>query len=117
MTRAIVVIALAAAVVPRAALAQPPVAPPPISDEAAIKKALEADAARNAPAPPPPPPAAAPGSETPATLSAQAGARPAGTGLLNPNISVIVDGSFGYYGVHSADFPGIGIPASGDDPG
>ena len=118
MTRASVVIALAAALVSRAALAQPPVAPPPISDEAAIKKALEADAARSAPPPPPPPaPAAAPGSETPATLSAQAGARPAGTGLLNPNISVIVDGSFGYYGVHSADFPGIGIPASGDDPG
>jgi hypothetical protein len=111
MTRAIVAVVLAA-IVPVGALAQVD-PPPPVTDEAAIKKALEADAAQ---APPPAAPAAAPGSEAPAGLSAQASARPAGTGLLNPNISVIVDGTFGYYGVHSADFQGIGIPESGDDP-
>jgi hypothetical protein len=117
MTRAIAAVVLAAAIAPGAAWAQPQVAPPPVTDEAAIKKALEADAARTPPPPPPAPAAsAAPGGEGAASVSAQSEARPAGTGLLNPNISVIVDGTFGYYGVHSADFQGIGIPASGDDP-
>jgi len=117
MTRAIVAVALAAAVAPSRAWAQTEVSPPPpppVTDEAAIRKALEADKpAEPAPAPAP---AAAPGGEAAASLSAQAGARPAGTGLLNPNISVIVDGSFGYYGVHHADFDAVGVPESGDDP-
>ena len=116
MTRAIVVVALVA-VAPRV-LAQTEVAPPPpppVTDEAAIRKALQADAAAGTPAPAPAP-ATAPGGEAAASLSAQAAARPAGTGLLNPNISAIVDGSFGYYGVHHADFDGIAVPESGDDP-
>src|SRR5687768_13000151 len=113
MSRAIVVVALIAAVAESPALAQPEVAPPPTTDEAAIRKALEADAART---PPPPPPPAAVGSEVPAAISAQAGARPPGTGLLNPNISVIVDATYGYYGVHHADFHDVAIPESGDDP-
>jgi hypothetical protein len=37
-------------------------------------------------------------------------------GVLNPDMSVIVDGAFGYYGRRQTDFSGIGIPPSGDDP-
>jgi hypothetical protein len=110
MMRAIVV--PLAVVIAGPALAQTEVAPP-AADQAAIEKALQADTQ-------PPPaiaaPPAAPGAEGPSSLSAQASARPAGTGLLNPNISAIVDGSFGYYGVERADFEAIGIPPSGDDP-
>jgi hypothetical protein len=49
-------------------------------------------------------------------VAAQAAVRPTGTGVLNPNTSVIVDGSFGYYGRHQADFDGVAIRESGDDP-
>ncbi|MEA2699389.1 MAG: manganese/iron transport system permease protein [Myxococcales bacterium] len=48
--------------------------------------------------------------------TAQAAVRPPGAGVLNPDTSVIVDGSFGYYGRHDAEFRRIGIPLSGDDP-
>src|SRR4051812_921688 len=117
MTR-VIVVALAV-VASSAALAQPEVAPPPVTDDAAIRKALQADAAAQ-PAPSAPPAAApapaAPGGEVSGSLSAQASARPTGTGLLNPNLSVIVDGSFGYYGVHAGDFAALGVPVSGDDP-
>jgi hypothetical protein len=47
---------------------------------------------------------------------AQAAVRPPTAGVLNPDTSVILDGSFGYYGRRAGDFPGIGIPPSGDDP-
>jgi hypothetical protein len=108
-----------------AALAQqpapvaPPAPPPPISDEAAIRKALQADqAAQPTPAPAPAPAATSgAGVDSTGSTAAQASVRPAGTGLLNPNMSAIVDGSFGYYGVHGGDFAAIGIPPSGDDPG
>jgi hypothetical protein len=113
MTRALVA-ALSLAVAPAVALAQAEVAPPPAVDEAQIRKALEADTAAQTPSPAPA--ANAPSGEAAASLSAQAAARPAGTGLLNPNISAIVDGSFGYYGVHHGDFAAIGVPVSGDDP-
>ena len=90
---------------------QPP--PSPAPDEAAIRKALEADAAKAAASSATP----AAGPDAASTLPEPAPARPAGgTNALNPNISAIVDGSFGYYGGHFSDFVGIGIPASGDDP-
>jgi hypothetical protein len=80
---------------------------PAASDEA-LRKALEADRGQ---------PAAA-AQQTPGSVdvAAQTAVRPAGTGTLNPNTSVIVDGSFGYYGRHQADFDRVGIPESGDDP-
>ncbi|HXI56447.1 MAG TPA: metal ABC transporter permease [Polyangia bacterium] len=56
----------------------------------------------------------APTEQSPQT--AQAAVRPPGAGVLNPDTSVIVDGSFGYYGRHDADFRRMGIPPSGDDP-
>jgi hypothetical protein len=51
-----------------------------------------------------------------AEAGAQASVRPASAGVLNPDMSVIVDGSFGYYGRYPADFQSIRIPPSGDDP-
>jgi hypothetical protein len=124
MMRALVIALVLAA---SAAQAQQPVAPPspaPAVDEDALRRALESDAGKQRPG------ASASGevkaddtstgargNEGPAGLQAQAMARPPGTGVLNPNVSVIVDGSFGYYGRHRADFASIGIPASGDDPG
>jgi zinc transport system permease protein len=90
--------------------------PLPAPDEAAIRAALAQDqvaAASGAqPAAAPPAPAAA------AALGVQAAVRPQGAGVLNPDTSVIVDGSFGYYGRRYADFQRIGfqIPPAGDDP-
>jgi hypothetical protein len=78
------------------------------ADEEAVRRALQADQAPRA--------APAAGQPAPADLGAQESVRPAGTGVLNPNISAIVDGSFGYYGRHRADFTAVGIPESGDDP-
>lgn len=53
-----------------------------------------------------------------ALLAAQTGAvaAPDAGGALNPKMSVIVDGSFGYYGRRPSDFTGLGLPAAGDDP-
>src|SRR4051794_37698545 len=73
--------------------------PSPAPDEAAIRKALEADAAKSAASSATP----AAGTDAASTLPEPAPARPAGgTNALNPNISAIVDGSFGYYGRHHA---------------
>ena len=48
--------------------------------------------------------------------AAQQGARAPGGSLLNPALSFILDGSFGYYGAHTGDFAALGLPAAGDDP-
>ena len=48
--------------------------------------------------------------------AAQQGARAPGGSLLNPALSFILDGSFGYYGAHTGDFVALGLPAAGDDP-
>lgn len=78
-----------------------------------------------APAPMPPGPseaapvtsAAAPDAPPPdAPLSSQQAVQKPGSSLLNPAMSVIVDGSFGYYGRHRADFAAAGVPVAGDDP-
>src|SRR5262245_4258438 len=79
-----------------------------LEDEEAIRRALEADKAASAPVVAPPAvvaPAAAP------VPSGSSGAAP-----LNPAMSVIVDGAFGYYGRQETDFAGVGIPEAGDDP-
>jgi hypothetical protein len=120
MTRAIAAAAAAALAVmqPRAGRAQEPVAPPPpppVTDEEAIRKALEADAQASRPEPTTANPAPAT-SDPSAGLGAQLNARQPGTGLLNPNLSIIADTTFGYYGEHRGDFEAIGIPAAGDDP-
>jgi hypothetical protein len=60
-----------------------------------------------APAAPPPPDA---------SLAAQAGVQRPGSSLLNPALSVILDGTFGYYGKDLADFQALGLPVAGDDP-
>jgi hypothetical protein len=39
-----------------------------------------------------------------------------GASLMNPALSVILDGTFGYYGKSRADFAALGLPIAGDDP-
>ena len=41
--------------------------------------------------------------------AAQQGARAPGGSLLNPALSFILDGSFGYYGAHTGDFAALGL--------
>ena len=106
-------------------------------DQSALEKAMAADAAAKAATPPAAtsasPPAASAGtpipgvtapaegaaSEAPAgggSWAAQQGARDPGGSLLNPALSFILDGSFGYYGAHTGDFGALGLLAAGDDP-
>lgn len=82
----------------------------PTINERAITGAVAADPR----AQPGAPPAAVPGA--PPAGAAQGAVRAPTTGALNPDLSVIVDGAFGYYGRDKADFDGVGIPPSGDDP-
>jgi hypothetical protein len=42
--------------------------------------------------------------------------RAPGSNLLNPALSFILDGTFGYYGLHAGDFAALGLPIAGDDP-
>ncbi|HEY2900876.1 MAG TPA: hypothetical protein VGL59_09895 [Polyangia bacterium] len=89
--------------------------PAPAPDLAAIRAAIGADQQPATGSPDKGAPASvAPGADAPVT--AQSAVRPPSAGVLNPDTSVIVDGSFGYYGRHRSDFAGIGIPVSGDDP-
>ncbi|HEY4392509.1 MAG TPA: hypothetical protein VGP64_00525 [Polyangia bacterium] len=105
-------------------------------DQKALEKAMSEDAAAKAAATPAaapagstpeapgaPPPSAAPEVPTPAEATAgggawaaQQGARAPGGSLLNPALSFILDGSFGYYGLHAGQFAALGLPAAGDDP-
>jgi len=106
-------------------------------DQSALEKAMAADAAAKAttaPAATPAPPSVAaptpvPGVTVPAepatpadatssggAWAAQQGARAPGGSLLNPALSFIFDGSFGYYGLHVGDFAALGLPPAGDDP-
>ena len=93
-----------------------PSPPRPPIDLTAIQAAIGADqaAAAKQPDDAAPAPLAAPGSAVPAT--AQGAVRPPSAGVLNPDTSVIVDGSFGYYGRRRSDFSAIRIPVAGDDP-
>ncbi len=103
-------------------------------DQSALEKAMAADAAAKAATGPaatststpagPPVPGLTPAPEgvavdvTPGggSWAAQQGARAPGGSLLNPALSFIFDGSFGYYGAHTGDFAALGLPAAGDDP-
>jgi hypothetical protein len=49
-------------------------------------------------------------------FDSQQSARAPGSSLLNPALSVIVDGFFGYYGTRLSDFLAAGLPPAGDDP-
>jgi len=87
------------------------------ADAGALERAIAADAAAGSQAGTPGPPASSTLEAVPS--SAQATVRPPGGGLMNPSMSVIVDGTFGYYGRHAGDFAATGLPVAGDypDPG
>jgi hypothetical protein len=94
-------------------------------DQSALEKAMAQDAAAKAATTPATPAATLPAApeaaapEAPAgggAWAAQQGARAPGGSLLNPALSFILDGSFGYYGVHAGQFAALGLPVAGDDP-
>jgi hypothetical protein len=99
-------------------------------DQSALEKAMAADAAAKATtaspaataATPVPGATIAPDAATPADAPAGGGwgsqqtVRAPGGSLLNPALSFILDGSFGYYGQHTGDFAALGLPPAGDDP-
>ena len=91
-------------------------------DPAEIQKAMQQDAAAaGAPSPAATPNADAPPSVAPtiAGLPANNGqelVRRPGSSLLNPALSVILDGYVGYYGKSRADFQALKLPVAGDDP-
>jgi hypothetical protein len=66
------------------------------------------------PSEPPPPEVAPP--VVPAESATQTNFRAPGGSLMNPALSFILDGAFGYYGVHAGDFARLGLPIAGDDP-
>jgi hypothetical protein len=86
-----------------------PEAPPSNPDAGVAPPPAVAPPAPPPAAPPPPPPVVAPPAPPPAV-------RVPGATLLNPALSVILDGAFGYYGVHGDDFAALGLPISSDDP-
>ena len=109
---------------PPAAVPAPGAAPepqPPANLEGGVVQVPTAPAPA-APLPPPPSPPPAPALEAleaPAAapaVSSQQSVRAPGASLLNPALSFILDGAFGYYGVHGDDFAALGLPVSGDDP-
>ena len=109
----------------------PPETPPPPADAAPAKETPAPTPVPPVPSPPPPPPEAAKAPEPPAPslpeappqlpaaiegAATQQNVRAPGSSLLNPALSFILDGSFGYYGVHAGDFAALGVPIAGDDP-
>jgi hypothetical protein len=93
-------------------------------DPAELQKAIDQDAAAraaaraspSATAPTPVPPEAAPAAAGLPPGNAQEAVRRPGSSLLNPALSVILDGTFGYYGTSSANFAALRLPVAGDDP-
>jgi hypothetical protein len=86
-------------------------------DPAELQKAIQQDAAAAAAAGAPAPATATPAAPAPdASLSAQQSVQRPGSSLLNPALSVILDGTFGYYGTSPTDFQMLGLPVAGDDP-
>ncbi|HMF43092.1 MAG TPA: hypothetical protein VKQ32_20605 [Polyangia bacterium] len=106
---------------PAAAEPAPPAAPPPAETPPpppapAAPVPTEAAPPPAAAAPPEaPPPVQPPLTEVPGSAT-QANVRAPGSSLLNPALSFILDGAFGYYGVHADDFASLGLPIAGDDP-
>src|ERR1041385_5897089 len=92
----------------------PPSPPPPPVENV---QATPPPAPAPPPAPPPEPPnlQSAPPVEVPG-LATQQNVRAPGASLMNPALSFILDGAFGYYGVHADDFASLGLPIAGDDP-
>src|SRR5262249_50611688 len=80
--------------------------PPPRAPEAAAPPPAEAPATPFTT----PPPAAG------LDMTTQANVRAPGSSLLNPALSFILDGAFGYYGLHADDFASLGLPIARDDP-
>jgi hypothetical protein len=73
-----------------------------------LEKAIQQDAAGAVAVVPP---------DSPAPVAPlQQSARRPGSSLMNPAMSVIFDGTFGYYGRRAADFAAASLPPAGDDP-
>jgi hypothetical protein len=93
-------------------------------DPAEIQRAIDQDAAARAAARASPPPSTTspPSADTAPTVAglpannAQEAVQRPGSSLLNPALSVILDGTFGYYGTSSANFAALRLPVAGDDP-
>jgi hypothetical protein len=103
----------------------PPIGSPPGAGTAAgaPPATTPAEPAPSTPAAPPPGANAAvepdPGAgfgPPPSSFETQQSVRQPGSSLLNPAISVILDGYFGYYGARAGDFAAAGLPPAGDDP-
>jgi len=83
---------------------------------ALLQQSIEIPPPVSPPASAPAEPAAVePGAAAPIAPTESSAPRP-GSGLMNPAMSVIIDGTFGYYGRHAADFQAAGLPVAGDDP-
>jgi len=100
---------------------RPPDPPPPADAAAAPDTPPPAPPPAPPLATPPPEPATAP--EQPAQVPAgavdaatQLNARAPGSSLLNPALSLILDTTFGYYGLHAGRFAALDLPIAGDDP-
>jgi hypothetical protein len=105
----------------------PPETPPPPADGAPAKEAPAPAPPPPVPQPPPPPPEAVKAPEPPplppqpapvgaSETATQQNVRAPGSSLMNPALSFILDGTFGYYGVHAGDFAALDLPIAGDDP-
>jgi hypothetical protein len=107
----------------------PPETPPPPADASPAKEAPPGKDEVPATPPPPPPLPPTPAAQTPeplppppvpaagtAEVATQQNVRAPGASAMNPALSVILDGYFGYYGAHLADFAALDLPPAGDDP-
>jgi hypothetical protein len=111
--------AAAAPVTPDARPAAPPAPTPPASGASPAPTApLPAPpAAEAAPiAPPPAAPAPAAAADASPIATTQEAVRAPGSSLMNPALSFILDGAFGYYGMHAGAFAALDLPTAGDDP-
>lgn len=94
----------------------PPDAPAPPTEGAAAPPGGAPSLPDLPPAPPPSAPQPPPAVTVEAGAAGQQSVRPPGSSLLNPALSLILDGTFGYYGLHADDFAALGLPIAGDDP-
>jgi hypothetical protein len=96
---------------PPAAPAEPTSGPPPATPSPSATPVVPPAAPL-----PPPPSEAAPPVAVEGLPTAPQNVRAPGSSLLNPALSFILDGAFGYYGMHAGDFAAMGLPIAGDDP-
>jgi hypothetical protein len=104
--------------------------PPPSADAAPAPDASPPAPPATPPAPPETPPAPAapqpaqasdsealpPGPAGAVDVAAELKVRAPGSSLLNPALSLILDATFGYYGLHAGRFAALDLPIAGDDP-